>query len=232
MSARQLAFELNAARPSAGALVEGEANEAARSMLDDVASWPRFGLILEGPPRSGKSTLATAWARGSAGLVMGADQLTAARLEMAQVAPACALEGEGGFPDEEAALHLLNLFAERGAPLLLVVKDATIASSRVTLPDLRSRLAAMGRARIAPPDDAMIAALLSRAFARRGVGADPAAVAYLVKRTERSYAAVETLAATADQIALERGRRVTAAIAALAIEAAQAERHDSAKGVA
>jgi chromosomal replication initiation ATPase DnaA len=79
----------------------------------------------------------------------------------------------------------------------------------VTLPDLASRLAAMPAVAIAPPDDALLAAVLVKLFADRqlAIGAD--VVDYLVGRMERSFAAASAMVERLDRAALAERRAVT-----------------------
>ena len=64
-----------------------------------------------------------------------------------------------------------------------------------------------------PVGDELLAAVLLKHFADRGLGVAPDVVAYLVPRIERSLAAVAALAAVLDRRALAAGRPVTVRLA-------------------
>ncbi len=82
------------------------------------------------------------------------------------------------------------------------------------LPDLSSRLDAAPVATLEPPDDALLAAVLVKLFADRGIGVGPEVIRYLVARMDRSFEAAERLAIRLDRAGLARGRAVTIPLAA------------------
>ena len=118
--------------------------------------------------------------------------------------------GEAG---ERALLHLHNLLAARGGTLLMTGRGAP-SRWGVALPDLASRIEAAGVARLEAPDDALLAALLVKLFADRGVQAPPALVTWLLPRMERSFAAAQRIVARLDALALAEGKPVSRALAA------------------
>jgi chromosomal replication initiation ATPase DnaA len=66
---------------------------------------------------------------------------------------------------------------------------------------------------IAPPDDALLAAVLVKHFADRQLRVAPEVFSYLVARMERSFAAAAAIAARLDRLALETRRPVTVKLA-------------------
>lgn len=84
----------------------------------------------------------------------------------------------------------------------------------MALPDLASRLGAFAVARLEPPDDALLSAVLVKLFADRQIAVDPDLIAYLLARMERSFAAAEALVVRLDRAGLARRRPVTARLAA------------------
>jgi chromosomal replication initiation ATPase DnaA len=74
---------------------------------------------------------------------------------------------------------------------------------------LKSRLAAAPAVRIAAPDDEMIEAVLVKLFADRQLAVAPEVIVYLVRHMDRSFAAMRSLVARADALALAEKRPVT-----------------------
>jgi chromosomal replication initiation ATPase DnaA len=111
-------------------------------------------------------------------------------------------------------LHLYNACREAGRPLLLTARRAA-AEWGVALPDLASRRRALVAVGIAPPDDALLAALLVKHFADRQLRVRPEVIAYLVAHMERSSAAAAAVAGRLEQaggeINLALARRVLGA---------------------
>ncbi len=206
--AQQLKLALQRDLPTAAAdFVESGCNAAAREAL---AGWPGVAggpLALIGPAGSGKSHLAALWA----------ERLGAVPLHGAEAALADPLELEGrpvlldraDDADDETLFHLLNLSQVPGGALLLVSREAP-ATWPTRLPDLRSRLDAVRCVALEAPDDAVLAAMLVRAFEARAIRPPEDLVAYLVRRIDRSSAAAEAIVARLDAL----HRPVTRALAA------------------
>ncbi len=200
-----------------GDFLVAPANALALAAVDGWRNWPAGRLLLTGPAGAGKTHLArlwqgdrpgTAWIEGRS-LPLG---------DIAALAGAGAVvdgaEGVAGDPaGERALLHLLNLAAEAGAPVLLTAPGA-VRDWGVGLPDLESRLAAAPRAELDPPDDDLLAAVLVKLFADRQVTVAPELIDWLLPRMERSLAEAGRLVARLDAEALARGRAITPRLAA------------------
>jgi chromosomal replication initiation ATPase DnaA len=216
-----LALDHRPALGRAAFLVSGS-NAAAVAALDGWRGWPGRRLALIGPARSGKTHLAHVWMRESgAEWIAAADLNDAAAQRLARhgcavVEDADALAGlEPGRRRvaETALFHLWNLAAAEGAWLLVTGREAP-GRWRVETPDLRSRLAALPVARLAPPDDTLLSSVLVKLFADRQIHVGPGVVAYLARRIERSFAAAEAAVAALDRLSLERKKPVTRVLAA------------------
>jgi chromosomal replication initiation ATPase DnaA len=109
---------------------------------------------------------------------------------------------------ERIALHVYNLIAERGGHILYSARTPP-ARWQLGLADLRSRLNALPVAAIAPPDDAVLGAVLLKLFADRQLSVGVDVVQFAVTRMERSFEAAESLVAAVDRVALASQRRVT-----------------------
>jgi len=112
--------------------------------------------------------------------------------------------------DQEVLFHAWNA-ATTAAPILFTAR--VLPRQWVTLPDLGSRLAATPTLIIGPPDDALLANLLVKHFADRGVRVAADVVAFVIARIERSFAAVAATAVALDAAALAAGREVTVPLA-------------------
>jgi chromosomal replication initiation ATPase DnaA len=208
----QLAIDLPH-RPALGRadfLVSG-CNADAFGWIERWPGWPSRALVLYGPPQSGKSHLAHLWReRGGAVLIAG-DRLAEADPGALAASRAVAVDDAERAP-EQALLHLYNCCLEAGAGLLIVAREPA-ARWPIALADLGSRLRAAPAVAIAPPDDALLAALLVKHFADRQVRVAPEVIAFLVRRMERSFAGAASLAASLDRAALGAGRPIGLALA-------------------
>jgi chromosomal replication initiation ATPase DnaA len=214
----QLVFELPH-RPALGLedyLVSGS-NAAAVALVDRWPDWPAGAAVISGPPGCGKSHLANVWRMKS-----NADAVLASHIAIADVpelasAGALIVEDVAETRDEAALFHLLNLVREQRLAILLTSASAP-GDLGLSLPDLRSRLNALPHALIAPPDDALLRAVLVKLFADRQLSVEPQIIAYLLVRMERSMEAASRLVAEVDRRSLALQRAVTRSVAAAALE--------------
>jgi len=189
-------------------------NADAYAMIDAWPDWPARALLLSGPPASGKSHLATIWAGRAGALPVDGQALGSVDIPALVGREAIVVEDiESERVDETALFHLLNLALEGGAYVLLTASRAPFAIDLATA-DLASRLRRMPMVAIAPPDDALIRALLVKLFVDRQLVVDTALVEYLLQRIERSFEAARATVAQLDRETLARGRRLTRQAAA------------------
>lgn len=168
----------------------GASNTRATATLERWGAWPVMAALLVGPRKSGRSLLARIFAAKSGGTMID----------------------DAERQSETAIFHAWNRAQAERRPLLIVA-DAPPPEWRIGLPDLRSRLAATPVARIGPPDDALMQALLERHFGRRGLDARPELVTWLMARLERSHVALLRAVDALDHEVLERRKRLSIPLA-------------------
>lgn len=212
---RQLALALDhTANLTRDDFLPGPSNENALALLDRWPDWPARMLALVGPEGSGKSHLASIWAKESGARFMSARALTVDALPEALATGALVLEDCAAEDlDERALFHLLNLVREDDGWLLLTTRSAP-TSWTIALPDLASRLRAMPVASLAMPDEALLRAVMVKLFADRQLAVDEALIAYLLPRIGRSFVAARDAVDDLDREALQRGRPVNRTLAA------------------
>jgi chromosomal replication initiation ATPase DnaA len=213
-AARQLALDLPHAESfRRDDFLESASNAAALALVERWPNWPDMSAAIIGPAGSGKSHLAAIWAERAGARIVAANALSASGVPGALVTGALVLEDLAPGRVEEAALfHLLNLARQDGAFLLLTSRERL--DRGYALPDLSSRLRAIPAVELAPPDDALLAAVLVKLFADRQLVVDQGVISYLLPRMERSLGAASLLVARLDAAALSHGRAVTRALAA------------------
>ena len=193
--------------------LETPANAQALALVRLWPAWPQQSLLLIGPEGSGKSHLAAIWAARAGARIFSAEQLDLSQPPLLAREKALALEDADRAPDENAFFHLLNLFAESGAPLLITARKSPEEWGLRT-PDLLSRLRRVAKAEIAPPDEIFMRAILVKLFHDRQIRIDESVVDYLALRLERSAAAAQQAVAALDRAGLAEGRAVTRPLAA------------------
>ena len=203
-SAPQLRLDLE--RPTSHAredFIVAECNQAAVAAIDSWPAWPGGKLAIIGPPGSGKTHLAQAWAAKAgaqpAERVQGLDRATAILMEDA--------DRRGS---EELLFHLVNR-ADSGSTLLITGRTPP-TSWTAHLPDLRSRLNALTVVAIDTPDDVVLLGVMEKLFAERNIRPKPGVADYAIKRIERSIPAVQELVLRIDEWAGAEKREITLAL--------------------
>jgi chromosomal replication initiation ATPase DnaA len=211
---RQLAFDLDfrAALGREDFLV-GPSNAAAVEAVEAWEVWPQCTLGLVGPAGCGKSHLVEVWRGASRGGRLAGSDLAEGMVETAEAAGAIAIEDiDRGIGNERVLFHLFNL-AREGKLALLVTSQALPGEMEIALPDLRSRLRAMPLARIEPPDQGLLRALLVKLLADRQQSVSPRVIEYVMRRMERSADAAQQFVRMIDRTALAKRSDLTLGVA-------------------
>lgn len=219
---KQLAFDLPL-DPRFGAedFLVSPSNEQAYGLIETWPDWPDTILLLVGPRGSGKSHLASIWATNARAWTVDASAIGRDQVPHLVSNGALAIEDmDRGERDEAALFHLLNLAREKKTSLLITSETPPDRWSLRT-PDLLSRLRLAPSVSLEAPDDALLKAVLVKLFVDRQLVVDTSVVDYIALRIERSLAKASELVALLDREALSRGRRVSRAIAAEILGAAQ-----------
>src|SRR3546814_2219301 len=141
--------------------------------------------IVTCPPRSGRSTRGRLFVRKTGGRVVD----------------------DARQADEVALFHAWN-DAQTGHYPLLLIADAPPAQWVIALPDLRSRLAAAPNVAIEEPDDALALALIEKGLADCGAAWSPDLPGWLLRRIERSYAAIASVIDLLNDVSLSDRKSV------------------------
>jgi chromosomal replication initiation ATPase DnaA len=186
-----------------------DSNQDALAWLD--TDWPDQRLMLWGPAGCGKSHLLHIWAERA-----GAHLLTGHLLRDLESLPgdgALALDDADTVAPEPLLLHLLNTARDRRLRVLLAARTPP-SRWPVRLPDLSSRLRAITAVEIAPPSDALLAALLMRLAADRQLSVPKPVQDWILTRLPRSAAFLRQAVARLDQASLALRKPITLSLAA------------------
>lgn len=182
-------------------------------MVDRWPDWPAQALLVIGPEGCGKTHLANVWRLAADAATVDAATASPQAIESAALAGNVVIENaERSAGNEKALFHLLNLAREQRTSILLTARSRP-GTWRIGLPDLRSRIRSLPVAEIAPPDEALIRAVLVKLLSDRQLPATPHAVNHLARHTERSMAAVLAVVEEIDRMLWERPKEVTRALA-------------------
>lgn len=212
----QLAFDLPAptAQGAADFLVT-PSNQTAMAVIKTWADWPNQKLVLAGAKGTGKTHLAHVWADETKAEIIKATALGTTVIEALADGSVVVEDVDqiaGDRAAETALFHLHNLVLAEGGWLLVTANDAP-SRWGLCLPDLKSRMQASTLARLDPPDDMLLSAVLVKLFDDRQISVNANLIEYLLPRMERSLAEAARLVAELDRMALAENRPVTRPLA-------------------
>jgi DnaA regulatory inactivator Hda len=193
-----------------------DGNRRAVEWIDRWPDWPFTALVVVGPAASGKTHLASLWkarAGGEAVSLGNIDIETAVTVveEHPVLIDDCdvaARDGDG----QRALLRLYNLARAAGRQLLLTAQTPPSAWG-IALADLSSRLNSAMVVTIEPPDDDTLWAITRKLFSDRQIAVDDSVIAYVLSRSERSFAGLTQTIDALDQAAWSAKRPITIALA-------------------
>ena len=202
----------------------GACNRLAAAWINRWPDWPKPGhsLNLVGPAGAGKSHLAAIWQNMcGARLCDHPAELVAVMADSnVHFVVLDKIDSARDWPEDT----LFHLFArcdvESGG--LLMLSEQPVAQLQWDLADLRSRMRGVAMASIELPDDAIVYELLEKYFADRQLMAPPTMLHYLVSRMERSFDAVQTIAAAIDQRSIADKKPLSVGLARLVLHELQA----------
>jgi chromosomal replication initiation ATPase DnaA len=211
---RQLALDLPfETRLDAEDFLVSPSNEEAYGIVETWPDWPDPVRLLIGPEGSGKSHLSAIWAARSHAWTVARSALRDEDVPRLASTGALVLEDcDRADGHEQALFHLLNIARERRTFLLMTARSAPEAWGLATA-DIVSRLRLAPRAELGEPDDGLLKAVLVKLFLDRQLVIDTSVVDHIAQRIERSIPAARAVVDALDRAALERGRRITRALA-------------------
>jgi len=212
---RQLTLDLDHAESYArDDFLGGPSNAAALRLIDSWPDWPNRIVALIGPEGAGKSHLASIWAAQAGARCVAARTLSDMDVPTALATGALVVEdaAEARF-DETAMFHLLNLAQQEEAFVLLTARTAP-GTWTIRTADLASRLKSLPVIALAPPDDALLRAVLVKLFADRQLAVDEQLIGYVATRIGRSFADARAAVAALDREAMRLKRPLTRVLAA------------------
>lgn len=163
-------------------------------------TWPGGVFCLCGETGSGKSHLASMWARSvGAPSLLGDTFDLAACNKIMQGASIVALIDHADRADETALFSLLTALERHGGGVLLVAHKPP-SLWNFALPDLNSRLGALAYETMTCPEPELMGALIVRHAAAAGFRIDGDASQYLAARIPRTFEAAQAIVACMQSI--------------------------------
>lgn len=163
-------------------------------------------LVITGPKGAGKTHLATILADGE-GVFCDWKTVSPATVD----APIIVFDD---LPPDDPRQFLTTIedFASAGRRVILSGAGQPAAWAQ-DLKDLRTRIEAIPRANLGEPDEALLRAVMSKAFADRQVVVNPAVVEFAAPRLARRFSEVHDFVRKIDRLAVTRKQKISITLA-------------------
>lgn len=192
------------------ALIVSACNEQAISQVEYWPAWVSPVTYFYGAKGSGKTTIAALWQNKANAISVTTEniQFYSESPQHLQNNKCLLIDDVEKIKDETALFHLFNMVVEQRGFLLLTSYYHPSALPW-KLPDLCSRVNAVPTFFIDLPDEASIEMLLMKCFAERQLKVEKEVVAYMSKRVERSFSAVQQLIDRLERYSIEQKANLT-----------------------
>ena len=147
--------------------------------------WPFYSVSIYGPKKSGKTHICSLAPQDTI-ILEDIDKSTNLTKILAQI----------------------NLAKEQEKKVL-ITSVAPLASLKISLPDLQSRLSAIPSFAILPPDDNLVYLLFARYFKQNQLKVSDDVINYLASRTERCYNSIYEMVKKIDELSLQDKKNIT-----------------------
>jgi chromosomal replication initiation ATPase DnaA len=206
-SSAQLPLPLPAHRSLSRAdLIVASANERAVAFIESWPDWPARAAAIYGPPGCGKTHLVSVWRERSAACVTTAAEIDGQDLRTHE---ALAIEDVDSSPTSPARDAGLFAALENGRSWILLTGRTPPSAWICQLPDLASRFSALTALPLWSPDEPMLAALARKLFSDRQLFVPDSVIEGMLRRLDRSPAAIREFVAELDAEALATAKPVS-----------------------
>jgi chromosomal replication initiation ATPase DnaA len=190
-------------------LIVSSSNLDAVSLVDRWPDWNGPFAVLVGPKGCGKTHLAEIWTQRAGAYQLDLDALGGDDLDAAQAGRCIAIDGlTQERLDETHLFHLMNS-VRNARSYMLLTSETPMEYWPIKTADLMSRIKSATTVTISPPDDILLAGVISKLFSDRQIEVHLSVIQYIAQRIERSLDVAIQLVERLDKIALVNKTSVT-----------------------
>ncbi len=182
-------------------------NYFAKNIIETWPKWEKKIVNLTGDKFSGKTHLSTIFKRKSDALYLYCKNINDQTLKEIKLSNNIIIEDLDENFDEKLLYSIFNL-VEQDNKYLLISSKKPIDTMKFSLPDLVSRLKNCIIAKIEPPDDDLIYAIILKSFSDRQIKLDNKIIDYIIKRIARSYGKMHEFIYNIDELSLKKKQSI------------------------
>ena len=184
-----------------------DSNYFAFNLIDKWPKWEKRILNISGEKFSGKTHLANIFKLKSSALFLNENQINDDLFKKIKLHECIIVDGFSNSIDEKLTYAILNL-VDQDSKYLLINSVTPLGEIDFELPDLVSRSKNLLHAKIDPPDDDLIFAIILKNFSDRQIKLEKKIIEFIINRIDRSYSKISEFIYKIDELSLKKKKPI------------------------
>ena len=184
-----------------------DSNYFAFNLVDKWPKWEKKILNISGEKFSGKTHLANIFKSKSSALLLNEKDISNEVFKKIKLYESIIIDEFSNGIDENLIYSIFNL-VDQDSKYLLINSETPLSEVNFKLPDLVSRSRNSLQAKIKPPDDELIFAIILKNFSDRQIKLEKQIIEFIVNRIERSYGKISEFIYKVDELSLKKKKPI------------------------
>ena len=184
-----------------------DSNYFAFNLIDKWPKWEKKILNISGEKFSGKTHLANIFKSKSSALFLKENQINDDVFKKIKLHESIIIDEFSNIIDEKLTYSILNL-VDHDSKYLLINSEIPLGEINFSLPDLVSRSKNLLHAKIDPPDDDLIFAIILKNFSDRQIRLEKKIIEFVINRIDRSYRKISEFIYKIDELSLKKKKPI------------------------
>ena len=184
-----------------------DSNYFAFNLIDKWPKWEKRILNISGERFSGKTHLANIFKSKTSALFLSENQVNDNIFKKIKLHESIIVDGFSNNIDEKLTYSILNL-VDQDNKYLLINSETPLGEINFELPDLASRSKNLLHAKIEPPNDDLIFAIILKNFSDRQIKLEKRIIEFIINRIDRSYRKISEFIYKIDELSLKKKKPI------------------------
>ena len=184
-----------------------DSNFFAFNLIDKWPKWEKRILNISGEKFSGKTHLANIFKSKSSAFFLNESQINDDAFKKIKLYESIIVDGFSNTIDERLIYSVFNL-VDQDSKYLLINSETPLGEINFELPDLASRSKNLLHAKIEPPDDDLIFAIILKNFSDRQIKLEKKIIEFIINRIDRSYSKISEFIYKIDELSLKKKKPI------------------------
>ncbi len=184
-----------------------DSNYFAFNLIDKWPKWEKRILNISGERFCGKTHLANIFKSKTSALFLNENEVNDDVFKKIKLHESIIVDGFSNIIDEKLTYSILNL-VDQDSKYLLINSETPLGEMNFQLPDLASRSKNLLHAKIQPPNDDLIFAIILKNFSDRQIKLEKKIIEFIINRIDRSYGKISEFIYKIDEFSLKKKKPI------------------------